>query len=101
MNIAKRIKGLIIAPDAEWAIIEAEDKSIAEVVSRLYRLSRADPPFASFLGGHFFGFGRGPADVEHLSFAAGLTRAFVQYGAAACRCCMSWPSCSQCWRRII
>ena len=26
MNIAKRIKGLIVSPDAEWAIIEAEDK---------------------------------------------------------------------------
>ena len=79
MNIAKRIKGLIIAPDAEWAIIEAEDKSIADLYRGYIVYLALIPPFASFLGGHFFGFGRGPADVEHLSFAAGLTRAFVQY----------------------
>jgi hypothetical protein len=79
MNIAKRIKGLIIAPDAEWAIIEAEDKSVAELYRGYIVYLALIPPFASFLGGHFFGFGRGPGDVEHLSFAAGLTRAFVQY----------------------
>ena len=64
MNIAKRIKGLIIAPDAEWAIIEAEDKSIAELYRGYIVYLAAIPPFASFLGGHFFGFARGPADVS-------------------------------------
>jgi ABC-type amino acid transport system permease subunit len=79
MNIAKRIKGLIVAPDAEWAIVEAEDKSVAELYRGYIVYLALIPPFASFLGGHFFGFGRGPADVEHLSFAAGLARALVQY----------------------
>jgi ABC-type amino acid transport system permease subunit len=79
MNIAKRIKGLIVAPDAEWAIIDAEDKSIVELYRGYIVYLALIPPFASFLGGYFFGFGRYPVDVEHLSFAAGLTRAFVQY----------------------
>lgn len=79
MSMVKRIKGLIIAPEAEWAIVEAEDKSVAELYRGYIVYLALIPPFASFLGGYFFGHGRGPADVEHLSFAAGLTRAFAQY----------------------
>jgi tetrahydromethanopterin S-methyltransferase subunit C len=79
MNIVKRIKGLIIAPEAEWAIIEAEDKGVVELYRSYIVYLALIPPFASFLGGYFFGFGRGPADVGHLSLGGGLLRAFVQY----------------------
>jgi hypothetical protein len=79
MNFAKRIKGLIIDPDAEWVMIEAEDKSVAELYRGYIVWLALIPPFASFLGGHLFGYGRGPTDVEHLSLGGGLARALFQY----------------------
>ncbi|MGA8170590.1 MAG: Yip1 family protein [Methylocystis sp.] len=79
MNLYRRIKGLIITPDTEWVEIEAENKSVFELYRDFIVYLALIPPFASFLGGYFFGFGRGPTDVDHLSLGAGLLRAAVQY----------------------
>jgi hypothetical protein len=79
MNVVKRVRGLIQAPKEEWAIIEAEGKSIVALYREYIIFLALIPPFASFLGGYFFGFSRGPADVVHLTLWGGLLRAALQY----------------------
>ena len=78
MKILKRIKGLILSPDEEWAVIEKEQKSIVELYRDYILYLALIPPFANFLGGYFFGFGHG-GRIAQLSLAAGLIRALLQY----------------------
>jgi len=79
MNIAKRIRGLILAPQEEWKIIEAEDKSVLDLYREYIIILALIPPFASFLGGYFFGFPRAAAHAGQLTLTGGLLRAAVQY----------------------
>jgi hypothetical protein len=79
MNIAHRVKGLLLAPEREWEIVEAERKSASELYREYFVYLALIPPFAGFLGGYLFGFVRGPADVVHLSLLGGLLRAALQY----------------------
>ncbi|ARN81390.1 Yip1 family protein [Methylocystis bryophila] len=79
MGMLERIKGLLIDPEGEWALIEAQRPSVLDIY-RSYVLPLAlIPPFASFLGGYFFGFGRPTLEVAHLTFWGGLLRAGLQY----------------------
>jgi hypothetical protein len=79
MNLARRVKGLILTPDAEWAVIENEQISIGELYRRYIVFLAAIPPFASFLGLWLFGYSRGVLGEAHVSFAGGLWRAVTQY----------------------
>jgi hypothetical protein len=78
MNIPKRIKGLILSPDEEWALIDAEKKSVFELYRDYIVYLALIPPFAGFLGGYFFGFGHAPG-LAGLSLPGGLLRAALQY----------------------
>ncbi len=79
MNIAKRIQGLILAPQEEWETIEAEDKSILDLYREYVIILALIPPFANFFGGYFFGFPRAAAHAGQLTLTGGLLRAAVQY----------------------
>jgi ABC-type amino acid transport system permease subunit len=79
MNILKRIKGLLFSPKEEWEVIEAENKSVVELYAQYIIFLALIPPFASFLGGYFYGFPRAAAHVGQMSFAGGALRATVQY----------------------
>jgi hypothetical protein len=73
-SLVSRVKGLILSPQKEWELIEAEDVSIADLYRRYIAILAAIPPFASFLGSWLFGT-RG----LHPTFGGGLIRACVQY----------------------
>jgi hypothetical protein len=80
MNIARRIRGLILSPGEEWAIIEAEDKSILQLYREYVIYLALIPPFASFLSSYFFGDPRAAAHVvQQFSLTGGLVRAGFQY----------------------
>ncbi len=79
MGVLKRIKGLLIDPESEWAAIEAEEPSVFETYRNWVLLLALIPPVASFLGGYFFGYGRPTHEFAHLTFAGGLMRAALQY----------------------
>jgi len=79
MQIVRRVKGLLMAPEREWETVEAERKSVRALYGEYFVYLSLVPPFASFLGGYFFGFPRGTADVAHLSLLGGLLRATLQY----------------------
>lgn len=80
MNIVDRVKGLILAPEAEWSVIEAEQTSVAALYLRYIVILAAIPPFATFLGVWLFGYSRGSMGFVHPSFFGGLARAALQYG---------------------
>ncbi len=75
----ERIKGVLLNPQAEWAKIEAEDKSVLELYRDYIVILAAIPPFASFIGAWLFGFSRGPTGLMHETFLGGLSRAALQY----------------------
>ena len=54
MRVLKRIKGLLLDPETEWAAIEAEEPSVFETYRNWVLLLALIPPLASFLGGYFF-----------------------------------------------
>ena len=71
MNLMRRVKGLILTPDAEWAVIETEEMSIGELYRRYIIYLAAIPPLASFLGVWLFGYSRGALGEAHVTFGAG------------------------------
>lgn len=73
-GLISRVKGLILTPQKEWALIESEDTSAIELYRDYIVILAAIPPFASFLGAWLFG-----AHGLHPTFLAGLFRASVQY----------------------
>lgn len=79
MNLLRRVKGLILAPEAEWTIIESENMSVGELYRRCIIYLAAIPPFASFLGVWLFGYSRGALGDAHVTFGAGMFRAITQY----------------------
>ncbi|QGM44503.1 Yip1 family protein [Methylocystis heyeri] len=80
MNIARRIRGLILSPKEEWEIIEAEDKSVLDLYREYIVYLALIPPFASCLSAYFFGVPRAAAHgVEQISLTGGLVRAGFQY----------------------
>ncbi len=78
-SLFERIKGVLINPDAEWATIEAEDKSVLALYRDYVIPLAAIPPAASFLGAYFFGFQHGHTGIMHETFSGGLARAALQY----------------------
>jgi len=79
MRLFSRIKGLILAPQSEWAQISNEDTSVFDLYRGYIAILALLPPFASFFGSWLFGFSYGSQGIMHPTFAAGLYRAFVQY----------------------
>jgi hypothetical protein len=79
MNLLRRVKGLILLPEAEWGLIENERLSVAELYSRYIVFLAAIPPFATFFGVWLFGYSRGILGDAHMSFAGGAMRAVAQY----------------------
>lgn len=72
----ERVKGLILSPQTEWEKIEAEATSIPDLYRSYIAILAALPPFASFLGGYFYGY---PHGGTHPTFFGGLARAVTQY----------------------
>ena len=94
MKILRRIKGLIVRrPNDEWAVIEAENKSIVELYRDYIDLSRADSAVREFSRRLFFWLR--PRARRRMSRAL-IARRPVARGRAicrsACRCFISWPS---------
>jgi hypothetical protein len=79
MSLFSRVKGLILAPSAEWTVIVAEERSVVDLYCNYIAILAAIPPIASFLGAWMFGFSRGHLGIVHPTFASGLFRACVQY----------------------
>lgn len=79
MDLVKRVKGLILSPQAEWAVIEEENSSVPVLYRSYIAILAVIPPFATFLGGWLFGYSRGHMGVVHPTFLGGLSRAATQY----------------------
>jgi hypothetical protein len=79
MQLLTRIKGLILAPQTEWAKISEEETSVFDFYRNYIAILALLPPFASFFGSWLFGFSYGSQGIMHPTFAGGLYRAFVQY----------------------
>lgn len=73
-DLISHVKGLILAPQKEWELIETEQTSVVDLYRGYIAILAAIPPFASFLGSWLFG-----AHGLHPTFTAGLFRAVVQY----------------------
>jgi hypothetical protein len=78
MSLASRVKGIILRPDEEWKIIEAESPTVLEFYLKYLVFLAAIPPFANFLGAWLFGVSHGRG-VVHPAFASGMARAVTQY----------------------
>lgn len=58
-GLAARIKGLILRPKAEWAVIEAEPATTAGLLRRYIAILAAIGPVCALIGGLAFGYGVG------------------------------------------
>jgi Yip1 domain len=56
-GLVARIKGILLTPDAEWAVIDTEPATIASLYTGYIVILAAIGPIATFLRGQLFGYG--------------------------------------------
>lgn len=78
--IVERTKRIVLTPNKEWAIIEAEPISVKDLYRNYIMILAAIPAVANFLGNWLFGYARGSDGTVHTTFFGGLFRALLQYG---------------------
>ncbi|MEJ0046928.1 MAG: Yip1 family protein [Rhodospirillales bacterium] len=56
-NIVARAKAILLTPDSEWQVIDAEPASVNSLYRNYIMILAAIPPIAEFLHGVLFGYG--------------------------------------------
>jgi len=77
-NIVARAKAILLTPDTEWPVIDAEPASINSLYRNYIMILAAIPPVATFLRGILFGYGA-LGYTYHPGFFHALITAIVQY----------------------
>jgi hypothetical protein len=77
-NLVARAKAIILTPDTEWPIIDAEPATVASLYRNYIMILAAIPPLATFLHGVLFGYGAFGYTYRP-SFIHALISAVVQY----------------------
>lgn len=78
-NIVARAKAILLSPDTEWQVIDAEPATVGSLYQGYIMILAAIPPLATFLHGVLFGYGAF-GFTYHPSFIHALITAVVQYG---------------------
>lgn len=79
MTLLRRVKGLLLSPAQEWAVIETENTGLLRLYLTYICPLAALPPFASFASAYLYGVQHGQSGLVHPTFAGGLARATLQY----------------------
>ena len=74
MNLAERVKAIILQPKAEWPVIAGEPGDAGYLFSNYVCIVSAIPPVCTFIGGVIVGYG-----PIHIGIVAGLIHAVVMY----------------------
>lgn len=74
MNLADRVKNLIVQPRAEWPVIAAEQHTVQDLYTRYVMILAAIPPVAAFIGESIIGY---PA--FRIGVGPGLAHAVLHY----------------------
>jgi hypothetical protein len=77
-GLIERIKGIILKPDVEWAVIDAEPATVASLYQGYILILAAIGPVAGFLHGVLFGYSVAGFSYRP-SFMGALSSAVVQY----------------------
>jgi hypothetical protein len=77
-SVIARAKAIILTPQEEWPLIEAEQRSMSEIFLRYSMPIAAIGPVASFLGGQIFGYGMFGISYNP-GLATGLSMAVMSY----------------------
>jgi flagellar basal body-associated protein FliL len=79
MNLVDRAKNIVLAPAAEWHVIEPEVTTVKELYLSYVLILAAISPVASFIGTTVFGIRAGFGLVIHTSLLAGLVGLVFSY----------------------
>jgi hypothetical protein len=77
MNLVERAKAILLTPQKEWPVIEAESATVASLYTGYIIPLAAIPAVASFIGLSVFGFG----GILRVPFGIGLEAALIRYVA--------------------
>jgi hypothetical protein len=78
MNLVERVKGILLQPRREWAVIDTEPTSTARLYTEYVIPLAAIPAVAGFIGGSIIGYGLLGATYR-VPIVRGLTGAVLQY----------------------
>jgi hypothetical protein len=79
MNLVERVRNIILAPQVEWAVIDAEPTDIREIYARYVAPLALVPAVAGFIGGSLIGIGVPGVGTVRVGVAAGLFGAVLQF----------------------
>jgi len=79
INIKDRAQNIIMTPDTEWGVIEAEPTTVVDIYREYILILAAIPPVARFLRGLMFGYHVGPGPNVHFGAFSGLLGAIAAY----------------------
>lgn len=74
MNLADRIKGILLQPKSEWSKIDSEPGDAGYLISNYVAILAAIPPICTFIGTSIIGFGG-----YRVGIGPGLVQAAVLY----------------------
>jgi hypothetical protein len=79
MDVFKRVKGIMLAPETEWPEIEQEPGTPTYLFSEYVVYLAAIPPIAGFVGGSIIGVTVAPMGTFRVPLFAGLLGAVIAY----------------------
>ncbi len=79
MDVFKRVKGIMLAPETEWPQIEQEPGTPAYLFAGYVVYLAAIPPIAGFIGGSIVGVSVAPMGTFRVPLFAGLLGAVIAY----------------------
>ena len=79
MDVSKRVKGIMLAPETEWSEIEKEPGTPAWLFTNYVVYLAAIPPIAGFIGGSLIGITVPPMGTFRVPLFAGLLGAVITY----------------------
>jgi hypothetical protein len=80
MNIAERIKGILLRPREEWRIVAGEAATIAELYRNYILILAAVGPIAAFVGMSLVGISLPMGGAHRTSITSGILSALLHYG---------------------
>jgi hypothetical protein len=80
MNVSDRAKNILLAPRAEWGVIDAEPTSIQDIYTRYVVPLALIPAVAGFIGASIVGISVPGLGTVRAGFVSGLISAVLQFG---------------------
>ena len=79
MTLIDRVKNIILAPKAEWPVIDREPGDVAYLFTSYVAILAAIPAICGFIGTSIIGFSLPGMGTVHMPVASGLMSAIVTY----------------------